>query len=106
MARVYEAANVHTGQSEPIISRLGPKDSKATSIYGAICSGFQFCQSSSVTNPDNLQKTFGNVPSSRIPRSQGRRFPLLISGLARWSKTKRWRGKRLTNSAATGRCLG
>jgi hypothetical protein len=27
MARVYEAANVHTGQSEPIISRLGPKDS-------------------------------------------------------------------------------
>ena len=31
MARPYEAATVHTGQSEPIIRRSGPKASKATS---------------------------------------------------------------------------
>jgi len=83
------------------MSRDGPKRSKATSRHGMMCSGFQFCQSASVTSPDNLANTFGACASSRIPHAQDCRFPFLIDGLARWSRTKRWRGNRRTNSAAT-----
>ncbi len=55
MTREYDPATVHTGQSDPIISRLGPKHSNATSKYGQKSSGFQAWQSASVTRPDILQ---------------------------------------------------
>ncbi len=80
---------MHTGQSDPIISRSGPKVSKATSRYGAICSGFQVRQSASVTNPESLQKTLLNFASALMPDFHGCNCCFLIGGLARWSRTKR-----------------
>src|SRR5665811_1543357 len=65
--RSYEAATRQTGQSEPIMRRSGPNDSKATSRNGTICSGCQCCQSPSVTSPDSLQYRFGNSDNRFIP---------------------------------------
>src|ERR1035437_3409021 len=81
-ALAYDAATRHTGQSEPIISRSGPNDSKATSRNGVICSGVQCCQSASVTNPDSFHNTFGDAASRDIPCAQESMLPLLIGGLA------------------------
>ena len=104
MTRAYGAATAHTGQSDPIINRLAPKHSKATSKYGRKSAGFQACQSASVTRPDTLHETLGNAAISRIPRAQTSRAPLLIGGFAIWSRTNLCRGNRATNSVATGRC--
>ena len=48
----------------------------------------------------------GDAAKARMPLAQELICPPLMGGLARWSRTKRWRGKRCTKSVATGRCFG
>src|SRR5437762_14235455 len=103
MTREYGAATVHTGQSDPIINRLGPKHSNATSRYGRMSSGFQARQSASVTRPDTLQKRFGKDASPRIPRAQESKSPFLIGGFARWSSTKRCPGNQIGRASCRER---
>src|SRR5215469_672417 len=78
----YDAATVHTGQSEPIISRSGPKASNATSRYGLRCSGRHVLQSASVTSPETFENTFGNFAKRRKSLVHGSSAPLLIGGFA------------------------
>src|SRR5436190_2185268 len=58
----------------------------------------------SKTRSSATHYTFWCLANARMPDCHGFRLPLLMGGLARWSSTKCCRGKRLTNSAATGRC--
>jgi len=69
--REYVDASVTMGQSEPNISRCGPKASIAVSIYGRICSAVQLVQLDSVTMPDSLQYTFSRRPNSIRCSRQG-----------------------------------
>ena len=51
----YVPARFETGQSEPNISRSGPKSSRAAWTYGLRSDGFQWVQSASVIMPESLQ---------------------------------------------------
>jgi hypothetical protein len=83
MTRPYSPASVHTGQSDPTISRSAPKHSNATSRQEWIGSGVHVFQSASVTRPDSFAITFGHAESERRSRAHSVNAPRRMSGLAR-----------------------
>src|SRR5690606_26051929 len=62
----YGLASRQTGQSEPNITRCGPKASTTVLRYVSNWSPVQHVQSASVTRPETLQCTFSRSASLRI----------------------------------------
>src|SRR6266705_2880197 len=94
------------GQSDPNITRSGPKASSATEAYGRMSSAVHREWSATVTIPDSLQYRLGNRASARMPSAHGPIGPSAIGGLPRWSSTNRSSGWAATVRAATSNCAG
>lgn len=70
-----------TGQSEPNISRSGPKASRTVSAYGRRSRTVQVRGSASVTSPESLQTVLGRAARARTSSAQGRGSAAATGGL-------------------------
>jgi hypothetical protein len=89
---------VQTGQSDPIIKRSGPKQSKADVEDGRSCSGVQRSQSASVTSPTACRTRSAKRSARRSRRQRRARRPdLRLRGVI---EHERWPRKRRDELAA------
>ncbi len=87
--------------------RSGPKASSATSRYGCRSAGVQRSHAASVTRPETLQRTWGSAASRADVLAPGLESAApRISGLARWSTTKRLLGQRPRQRERGGQLAG
>lgn len=73
---------MHTGQSDPNMSRLGPNHWRRFCTYGTRSSGVQRYQSASVIIPETFTQTFGWKDNGFIRDVHGSISRRAMSGLA------------------------